>query len=236
VAKALHNEVQVIRRNALLVLASIAVGAVAALTITSQMTRTYTSEADLFVSASNTANSGGVYDRARFAQDRVKSYVPLVTNPQVMAEVAGSLGLNTTPDQLASKIAVSSPPDTVLLKVVVKASTAAASRDIANETARQFTTFVSALEGSDAGSKSVQLRITKPANLPGSASSPRPRMNVALGLFLGLVVGLSVAALRERWRTGAPPVATEGQWAQDEGWPPPVASAVPARRRDTRVR
>jgi succinoglycan biosynthesis transport protein ExoP len=232
----LHNEVRVIRRNALLVIASLAVGSVAALSITSQMPRTYTSEADLFVSASNTANSGGVYDRARFAQDRVKSYVPLVTNPQVMAEVAGSLGLNTTPDDLANKITVSSPPDTVLLKIVVTSASAAAARDIANETARQFTTFVSALEGSDAGSKAVQLRITKPANLPGSASSPRPLLNLGLGLFLGAVVGLSIAALRERWRSGDVPLASESEWVQDEAWPPPIVAGVPARRRAARVR
>jgi capsular polysaccharide biosynthesis protein len=236
----LHNEVRVLRRNALIVVASVAVGAVAALTITSEMPHSYTSEADLFVQATASANAGGVYDRALFAQNRVKSYVPLVTNPQVMAQVAASLRLNSAPDELARKITVTSPPDTVLLTIVVKASSASAARDIANETARQFISFATALEGAggDAGSKAVQLRLTKPATLPGSPSSPRPRLNLALGLFLGLVVGLGVAALRERWRDPELPLGSAAEWVPEDAWPPPPAADVPvtARRRAARVR
>lgn len=248
---AAHAEVRVMRRNALLVLACVAAGAGTALAVTATSTRVYQSEAEVFVAAGHTANAGGVYDRARFAQERVKSYLPLVTSPTVMAEVVRQLGLPIAPDRLVEKVTVSAAPDTVLIRISARDTSAKQAQGIANATAAQFAKFASTLEGQDEGAASVELRITKPAEQSRSPVSPRPRYNFALGLFLGAVTGLAVAALRERWSpTGPSPDPDQRSTALtvepperptdvpvDEGaasWPPPRVIKPPPARRPTR--
>ena len=232
---AAHAEVRIIRRHAPLVVGCLIAGAVASLVLSARTTRTYQSDAELFVSASRTTNAGGVYDRARWAQERVKSYVPLVTSPSIMSAVAKDLRLSTPPDRLADHVSVSAAPDTVLMRIVATDSSAATARDIANATASEFAKFAVALEGDDAGVPSVELRITKPAETSTSPVRPRTTYNLALGAFLGALLGLGVAALRERWSPTAAPEhsATDPAppVAEEASWPPPMFVTAPEVRR-----
>jgi capsular exopolysaccharide synthesis family protein len=41
--------------------------------------------------------------------------------------------------------------------------------------------------------------LVQPASVPGAASSPRPLRNTAIGLMLGILIGLGLAVLRERF-------------------------------------
>jgi succinoglycan biosynthesis transport protein ExoP len=217
---------RLLRKHTLVVLACIAAGAVAALTLSSFTPRTYESQAQLFVSAARTNNAGGVYDRALFAQGRVKSYVSLVTTPAVMAAVVKRLGLPTTPDQLAKQISVRSDPDTVLLLITARDRSAKGAQNIANATAEEFSSLAASLEGTDGGAPSVQLRITKPAEASGAPVRPRTTYDLALGLFLGAVAGVGLAALRERWSTA---IETRQQAETVSGLP--VLSALSFDRR-----
>ncbi len=212
-------EVRMIRRHAPLVVACLVAGALTAALLSARTPREYQSDVGLFVSATRSATSGGVYDRARFAQERVKSYVPLVTSPSVMSAVIKDLELGTTPERLAQQLSVTASPDTVLLRIVATDRSAATARDIANATAEEFAHFAVALEGRDGSVPSVQLRITKPAELNRTPVRPRTAYNLALGVFFGLLMGLGLAALRERW---SPTPATTPE-PQDE----PAASAWP---------
>lgn len=188
-----------IRRHASLVVACTVAGVISALVLVWQTPRTYESHAEIFVAATHTASSGGVYDRARFAQERVKSYVPLVTNARVLTAVANDLGLGRTVTELAAEVTVRAIPDTVLLAITVQDGSASRAQAIANGIATQFVSFATQLEGTDEGTPAVGLSVTKPAELSSSPSSPRTNVDLLAGLFVGLMVGLVTAALRQRW-------------------------------------
>ena len=230
---AAHAEVRMIRRHALLVVGCLVAGAVAALVLSARTTRSYQSDAEVFVTATRTTNAGGVYDRARWAQERVKSYIPLVTSPSIMSAVAKDLRLGTSPDRLADQVSVTAAPDTVLMRIVATDASAATARDIANATASEFAKFAVTLEGNDDGSPSVELRITKPAELSTTPVRPRTTYNLALGVFLGALIGVGVAALRERWSPTAPPARSPEplESVEDASWPPPTFVTAPEVRR-----
>src|SRR3954463_1587794 len=76
----------------------------------------YTAKATVFVSVGDNADVNAAYTGSLFAQQRVKSYVDVVTSDDVMGPVVEKLGLPLTPQALASKVDVNNPLDTVNLE------------------------------------------------------------------------------------------------------------------------
>ena len=140
-----------------------------------------------------------------FAQQRVKSYVAVVTSDDVMSAVIEDLGLPLTPAQVAEKVDVNNPQDTVNLEISATDANPALAQSIADSTAEQLGRAVTELERSpDGGQALVQVATIQPAPLPQSPSSPRTALNIAIGLATGVVVGGCLAlglTLRERRRT-----------------------------------
>jgi non-specific protein-tyrosine kinase len=128
----------------------------------------------------------------------VKSYAKIADSPAVTAAVVRQLGLDLTPTQLASKIDATAPADTVLVDIAVQDPSARRARDVANSVATQFAKVVGDLERPAAGQRSpVSVTVVRPADLPTDPVSPRPALNITLGLLLGLALGIGVAVLRE---------------------------------------
>ncbi|MCW2779514.1 MAG: capsular exopolysaccharide family [Frankiales bacterium] len=221
-----HAEVRMLRRNALPVLACAVLGAATGYGYVQRAQPSFQSTVVLFVSATQTPSGGGEYDRARFAQERVVSYVPLVVSPPVLQPVINELHLDDSPADLAHRLTVTAAPGTVLLRISAQADDAAGAMRTANATATSFASFVGRLEGTDDGNPSVDLLVTQSASLDAEQVSPRPRLDVGLGLFFGLLVGLVAATLRQRWTVADAPLETS----------PLGVAAVPAADDDEDVR
>ena len=192
-------EIRTLRRHAPLVLVCVLGGLLSAALVAWRTAPTYSSSTTLFLSTTHTANAGNVYEQALFAQARVKSYIPLVTSPDVMTQVATSSGTGRSADALAREVSVTAPPDTVLLKIVVHDGSAEDAKAIATATATAFMTFVTRLEGNDGGVPTVQVSVIKPAELSTRPVSPRPALDVTLGVVAGALLGIGLAALRHQW-------------------------------------
>ena len=169
---------------------------IAALT-TAAATPLYATRVTFFV----TTPSNGVtdaYQGGLFSQQRVKSYASVLTGDRLAKSVAddGSLGL--TPAQIQSRITARVIPDTVLLEAVVTDPQTPRSQRVAEALAQRFTALVEDLETPPGRSESavkVQI-IAGPAADPAPVS-PRPARNLALALLLGLLVGGTIAVLRD---------------------------------------
>jgi succinoglycan biosynthesis transport protein ExoP len=176
----------------------LALGGAAAATIAA--TPIYSAQAQLFVSTSQSASDApsGLNQGGQFAQQRVKSYADVIDSPQVTEPVIERLGLDLTPRELEKKISADAPLDTVLINVSAEDTSPQIAQEIANAAAERFTNVAAALETPASGGPSpVKVSVVRYADLPQDPVRPRTKLNIALGLLVGLALGVGGAVLRE---------------------------------------
>lgn len=166
-------------------------------------TATYTATSKVFVSTQSSGTTSELAQGNTFTVQRVKTYADLVGTPLVLGPVVESLGLPTTADKLAKRVAAEAPLDTSIIAISVIDTDPARAAAIANATAESLTATVQDIETPDGeGAISpVKLTSAQEATAPMSPVSPNIPLNIALGLIVGLALGLGLAALRETMDT-----------------------------------
>lgn len=158
---------------------------------------TYVAQTQLFVAIQNSGSAQELQQGNSFSQARVQSYVKTVTTPIVLQPVIESLGLAVSADKLANKITASTSLNTVLINITVEDTSPVQAAAIAQAVATSLVSAVDGLEKPKAGGESpISLSIITPAHAPDSPSAPNTRMNLLLGLAVGVILGLAVALLR----------------------------------------
>jgi succinoglycan biosynthesis transport protein ExoP len=179
------------------------IGVLAAVTYNQVAPVEYTAKTVSFVTVAESASatSGDVFQGAQFAVQRVKSYAPLGTSPQVLEPVIRDLGLPLTFDELRDQIEVSSPPDTVLLEVSATSADPASAVRIADAVSAQLASRIHELETPRLrGASLVNVAVMQPAELPVAPSSPRKLLDLAIGAMAGAALGLLIALIRHHAR------------------------------------
>lgn len=160
---------------------------------------TYQSRVQVFVTSNSTSSDQyQQFSAAAFAQAQVSTYAAIVTAPQVLDAVTRQLSLTTTEADLKSKISATAPSQQTLINIYVRDGNAQDAADIANATATAFIAMVQKYAtptGTDR--PAVRMFITDPATAPPTPLSPKPVLDVAIGIFFGLLVGASSALIRD---------------------------------------
>jgi receptor protein-tyrosine kinase len=161
----------------------------------------YTSTTRLFVSTSADASPSTGDQAGDLAVQRVRSYAALLDGDQIARQVAERLTLGETPHQLSQRIHASVDSKTTLLSIRVSDPSAERARVLANAVSKEFIAFVGNLEVAGTGSDAPTVKVTvvDSATKPTSPSSPRPVLNLGIGLLVGLLLGGLIAVLRERF-------------------------------------
>ena len=196
----LREYLRTLRKRWMLVVLCAVASLGAAVAATAIATPIYESQTQLFVSAQNSDDGiSGAYQGGLFTQQRVKSYADIVDSPAVVEKVGAQLGLDAAAVRgLPAQITASVPLDTVLINITVADASPERARDIADAVAREFSRLVPQVETPAGSSKApVKVSVVKPAALAEFPSSPRVKVNVGLGLLVGLALGVGVAVLRE---------------------------------------
>ncbi len=194
----LRDYLRILRARWRLILLCTLLGLGAAAAATFAATPAYQAQSQLFVSTAQGENVGAMQQGGQFAQQRVKSYADILDSPLVTEPVVDQLGLGIDAQALGGKIEASAPLDTVLINVDVTDGSPEQAQAIANAVAQQFTEVAARLETPDgSGSSPVKVSVVRQADLPETPVSPRPLLNLALGLLVGLAIGVGVAVLRE---------------------------------------
>jgi capsular exopolysaccharide synthesis family protein len=195
----LRDYVRVLRKRwrLIAICTLLAIGAAAA--VTWQTTPKYQASTQLFVAARDTSsNVGNLAAGGQFTQARVQSYANIVNSPQVADAVATQLHAGLTGRQIAKEITATAPLNTVLVNVSVNDTSPQRAQAIANAVSDQFATFAANLETTPGSASSpVKVTVVKRAELPLSPVSPRKKLNLILGLLVGLAIGVGGAVLRE---------------------------------------
>jgi capsular exopolysaccharide synthesis family protein len=194
----LHDYLRVVRKRwRTIVAVTLALVAVAAL-VTLWSPKVYEARTQMFVSTKGANELSSLAQGNTFTQQRVKSYSDIITTPTVLDPVIKELGLNTDADALGKKITASVPLDTVLIDVTVDDPSPQLAQKIADAVGKQFAQTVAELERvSDTDPSPVKVSVVRPPSTPDAPVSPKPLRNIALGVVLGLMLGLGAALLRD---------------------------------------
>jgi len=196
----LRDYLRVLRKGWIIIvaatLAGIAAGALASLLATP----TYVSSTRLFVSvqAQEAGTTGDLVQGSSAAQQKVRSYVDVVTSDSVLTPVIDELGLDTTSGELAGKITAESPLNTVLINITATDDDPQEAADLVNAVGASFTdVVVNELESPAGGGPSlVKIATIVPGQAAAAPATPRTTLNLGLGLLVGLALGVGGAVLR----------------------------------------
>lgn len=193
----LRDYLRIMRRDWLLILATTLVGILVGGSISVLTKPTYTAETQLFVAISSSGSVQELQQGNTFSQARVQSYVKTVSSPLVLQPAIDSLGLDTSPAELATRVKASTDLNTVLIDISVSDQSAIQAAATAQGIASSLIRTVDELERpKNGGASPISLSITKPATAPTSPSAPNARLNLIVALLAGLLVGLVAALLR----------------------------------------
>jgi capsular exopolysaccharide synthesis family protein len=192
----LSDYLRILRRNWILVVAATLTGLLGGGVASVVVKPTYTADTQLFVAIQSSGSVQELQQGNNFSQARVQSYVKTVTTPVVLQPVIDRLGLGTTASTLASQVQASTDLNTVLINISVSDTSAVQAAAIAQAVADSLISAVDSLERPKTGGTSpVSLSIITPAEAPTAPSGPNTRLNLMVGLLLGLAFGGGSALL-----------------------------------------
>jgi non-specific protein-tyrosine kinase len=162
-----------------------------------------------YVSPQSGVSANDAYSVLLMSQQRVTSYVELVTSDRVTGEVVRRLGLRESPDELASQITASNPPQTVLIDVTVEDTSPTRVAAVANTVASVVHDVAGELDAPSAptGTGEITMQTVQPAAVPARPSSIGLRTALVLGVLAGAVIGVGAAFLRHALDTSVRTVA-----------------------------
>ncbi|MBP1819447.1 polysaccharide biosynthesis tyrosine autokinase [Mycobacterium sp. OAE908] len=188
------------RARWLIIVATTAVVVGAAVAYNLHTTPLYESSTRLFVSTSAApGDASQIYSGTLSSQQRVVSYTKLLTGEALAQRVVDKLHLDMTAGALRNEVTATAAKDTVLLDVSVRDASPSRARDIANTLSDEFVVLVRELETPPDGEAPVaRVVVEQHASLAAEPVIPKTTRNIAIGLAMGLLLGIGLALLRDR--------------------------------------
>lgn len=179
---------RVVRRWAVVIIVCPLVAAMVAGLVTLQLPNVYEAQVSLLVRPAQPLGvDQGV---AALTSDQIlRTYAQLLTQRPLLQQVIQDEGLNTDPVSLSKQITVTPVPNTLLLNVSVQDTDPTRARDTANTLVSDFIAHIKGIQQAD------NLVVVSPAVLPDEPVSPKPLLNIGMGLLAGLLIGLGLAFL-----------------------------------------
>ncbi|WP_349536319.1 polysaccharide biosynthesis tyrosine autokinase [Rhodococcus rhodochrous] len=195
-----HDYLRILQARWKIVAVTTVVAVLAALGASLLTTPQYEAKTRLFVSTASGASVQEIYQGNLFSQQRVTSYTELLEGTTLAQRTLDKLGLGEmSAVDLAGKVTASSTPDTVLIDTAVTDESPERARDLANALSDEFVVMARELETPEnGGPPTARVVVEQYAATPSSPVTPKTTRNVALGLAVGVLLGIALAVLRDR--------------------------------------
>jgi capsular exopolysaccharide synthesis family protein len=194
----LQDFLKLLRSRWITVCATIVLGALAAVAVTLLTTPLYQATTRLFVSTTAGASATELYQGNLYSQQRVVSYTELLMGETLAQRTIDKLSLDMSAAELKAHVKATAKPDTVLIGVAVLDRSPVRARDIANALSDEFVAMISELETPADGSRpDARVVVEQHASIPDHPAIPKTVRNIAVGLVLGVILGIGLAVLRE---------------------------------------
>ncbi|MGY2002869.1 polysaccharide biosynthesis tyrosine autokinase [Blastococcus sp. SYSU DS1024] len=139
------------------------------------------------------------YGNQQFSQQRVVTYVQVLTGRELAQRVVDDLGLPISAAELPEMITATPLPDTVVLEVTVTDTSPDRAQLIATSVAQNFIDRVRQLETPEgAATPTVDVELMEPPSYDATPVSPATARTLAVGGALGLLLGVGTALLSVR--------------------------------------
>lgn len=194
----LHEFLKLLRHRWITVSVTTGLSLLAAIVFTLIQTPLYEASTRLFVSASAGSSASEVLQGMNYSQKRVISYTQLIMGESLAQRTIDRMDLDTDPGELKKRITAKSLPDTVLIDVTVLDKSPVRARDIANGLSDEFVAMARELETPPEGGRpDSRVVVEQRATVPSEPVIPQKKRNIAIGLIMGLIVGVGLAVVRE---------------------------------------
>lgn len=196
----LRDYLVLVARNWIILAVTAVVGVATAGVLILVATPQYESTAQVVFTAKNAANGQDMAYAGTYVQSRIQTYKDLATSPTVMAGVIQELDLHESSSGLADRTEVEVSQLDTVVELSVEDESAKAAAQIADQVAIELIGAVARLETADKPTEetpSIEGVVVGPAEVSSSPADPNWRLYLLTGLVAGLLVGLSVVAVRQ---------------------------------------
>lgn len=188
---------RLLRVRWLTILVTIAIVLIGTTAVNLLTTPQYLASTRLFVATTSGPSANDIFLGNQSSQQRVISYTELIMGVTLAQRTIDSLGLDMNAEELARNVKASAKADTVLIDVNVYDKAPERARDIADALSDQFVSMVSELETPPGGvAPDVRVTVEQRASVPQYPVVPDKTRNFAIGLLLGVVLGIGAAFAR----------------------------------------
>ncbi|KHE66785.1 YveK family protein [Halobacillus sp. BBL2006] len=186
---------EVLKKRMLLIL-SLAVGAaiISALVTFFVLTPSYQSSSQFIVNQSQeeTETPYDIND-IKTNVELINTYNIIIKSPRILDQVVEELNLDMTATALSEKLQVSNAEQSQVVNVVATDNNPAQAAAIANTTVEVFKEEIPQLMNVD----NVNILTTANVEADPAPVSPKPALNIAIALVVGLMIGVGLAFLLE---------------------------------------
>jgi capsular polysaccharide biosynthesis protein len=196
----LHDYVRLLRRGWWVIVLLTALGALTAAVVTLTVAPTYVAQTTVYVSVGGGQSTTDLVSGNSFATQRATTYADLAETTTVLDRAAASLGDGSNVDQLRDSLNASARPDTSLVDITATGDDPKLVADRANAVAAALTAEAPLLDAPSPVSP-VRLAVVQPAEQPETATAPRPRNNILIGIAVGLVLGVAIVVVADALST-----------------------------------
>jgi succinoglycan biosynthesis transport protein ExoP len=191
----LRDYLRIARKRVWLILTAALLCSLAALASSVATIPVYRGTAKLLVVAKSDPGGGtsSAYEGALLSQQLVKSFAEILKSRAIAEAALRRDPQPLTPSELQSWVRAEPVTDTMLIELSVDHTDPARAKRLTNSVASAFISSVPGLQSSS----TLRVSLVEPALKPSRPIRPRTKLNVVLGIVLGLMIGAGLAFLRE---------------------------------------
>lgn len=193
----LKDYLSLLRRSIGLLIVATLIGGLCGAATALTLPTSYSARTELFVSVNTSGDPYEMQMGSSFIQERIQTYMDMADSRSVLQPAIDDLGLDATPESLASSVTAYSDPRTVLITVEASQSSPDAAQDLSGAVADSLVTVIGDMEDpGDGDASQIRLTVSNPPVAPVEPDGLPWWVYAAGGLPIGFAVGLALALAR----------------------------------------